>query len=92
MDVLGSFYGKGCLIGDGSTLQFGVGRIPDAILSSLSHLRDLSIHSGLINDAVIDLIRSSKDTISAESLTRAIRKIRTQAWWIWGGRSCLGSS
>jgi acyl-CoA hydrolase len=44
------------LIGDGSTLQFGVGKIPDAILSSLSHLRDLSIHSGLINDAVVDLI------------------------------------
>ena len=44
------------LIADGSTLQFGVGKIPDAILSSLSHLRDLGIHSGLINDAVVDLI------------------------------------
>lgn len=44
------------LIADDSTLQFGVGRIPDAILSSLSHVRDLGIHSGLINDAVVDLI------------------------------------
>ena len=44
------------LIADGSTLQFGVGRIPDAILSSLSHARNLGIHSGLINDAVVDLI------------------------------------
>ncbi|WXU31874.1 acetyl-CoA hydrolase/transferase C-terminal domain-containing protein [Bradyrhizobium symbiodeficiens] len=44
------------LIIDGSTLQFGVGRIPDAILSSLSHLHNLGIHSGLINDAVVDLI------------------------------------
>ncbi|MBR0699802.1 acetyl-CoA hydrolase/transferase family protein [Bradyrhizobium diazoefficiens] len=44
------------LIADGSTLQFGVGRIPDAILSSLSHVRNLGIHSGLINDAVVDLI------------------------------------
>ncbi|MGL9621883.1 acetyl-CoA hydrolase/transferase C-terminal domain-containing protein [Bradyrhizobium sp. U531] len=44
------------LIADGSTLQFGVGRIPDAILSTLSHLRNLGIHSGLINDAVVDLI------------------------------------
>ena len=44
------------LIADGSTLQFGVGNIPDAILSSLSHARDLGIHSGLINDAVVDLI------------------------------------
>lgn len=44
------------LIADGCTLQIGVGRIPDAILSSLSHLRDLGIHSGLISDAVVDLI------------------------------------
>jgi acyl-CoA hydrolase len=44
------------LVLDGSTLQFGVGKIPDAILSSLSHVRDLGIHSGLINDAVVDLI------------------------------------
>ena len=44
------------LIVDGSTLQFGVGRIPDAILSSLSHARNLGVHSGLINDAVVELI------------------------------------
>ena len=44
------------IISDGSTLQFGVGKIPEAILASLSHLRDLGIHSGLINDAVVDLI------------------------------------
>ena len=44
------------LIADGSTLQFGVGKIPDAILSSLSHARNLGIHSGLISDAVVDLI------------------------------------
>lgn len=44
------------LIADGATLQFGVGKIPDAILSSLAHARDLGIHSGLINDAVVELI------------------------------------
>ena len=44
------------MIPNGSTLQFGVGRIPDAILAALTHLRDLGIHSGLINDAVVDLI------------------------------------
>jgi len=50
------------LISDGSTLQFGVGKIPDAILSSLSHLRGLGIHSGLINDAVVDLIENGSVT------------------------------
>jgi len=44
------------LIPDGATLQFGVGVIPDAILSGLRHLRGLGIHSGLINDAVAELI------------------------------------
>lgn len=44
------------LIPDGATLQFGVGSIPDAILSGLRHLRGLGIHSGLINDAVVELI------------------------------------
>lgn len=44
------------LVSDGSTLQFGVGKIPDAVLSSLTHLHGLGIHSGLINDAVVDLI------------------------------------
>ena len=44
------------LIANGATLQFGVGKIPDAILSSLAHARDLGIHSGLINDAVVELV------------------------------------
>ncbi len=44
------------LIPNGSTLQFGVGRIPDAVLAALTHLRDLGIHSGLISDAVVELI------------------------------------
>lgn len=44
------------LIPDGATLQFGVGKIPEAIVSSLGHLRNLGIHSGLINDVMVDLI------------------------------------
>jgi acyl-CoA hydrolase len=56
------------LIADGSTLQFGVGKIPDAILSSLSHARDLGIHSGLINDAVVDLIECGAVTNRGKGL------------------------
>lgn len=44
------------LIPDGSTLQFGVGKIPEAIVSNLEHLKNLGIHSGLINDVTVDLI------------------------------------
>ncbi|MBR1131008.1 acetyl-CoA hydrolase/transferase family protein [Bradyrhizobium iriomotense] len=60
------------LISDGSTLQFGVGRIPDAILSSLSHARDLGIHSGLINDAVVDLIERGAVTNTKKGIDAGI--------------------
>jgi acyl-CoA hydrolase len=53
---------------DGSTLQFGVGRIPDAVLASLSHLRGLGIHSGLINDAVVDLIECGAVTNAGKGI------------------------
>jgi acyl-CoA hydrolase len=56
------------LIPDGSTLQFGIGKIPDAILSSLSHVRDLGIHSGLINDAVVDLIECGAVTNAGKGI------------------------
>ncbi|MCP3374114.1 acetyl-CoA hydrolase/transferase family protein [Bradyrhizobium cajani] len=60
------------LIADGSTLQFGVGRIPDAILSSLSHARNLGIHSGLINDAVVDLIERGAVTNAGKGIDPGI--------------------
>ena len=60
------------LIADGCTLQFGVGRIPDAILSSLSHLRNLGIHSGLINDAVVDLIACGAVTNAEKGIDTGI--------------------
>lgn len=56
------------LIADGSTLQFGVGKIPDAILSSLSHVRNLGIHSGLINDAVVGLVECGAVTNAGKGL------------------------
>jgi acyl-CoA hydrolase len=60
------------LIADDSTLQFGVGRIPDAILSSLTHARNLGIHSGLINDAVVDLIERGAVTNAAKGIDAGI--------------------
>jgi acyl-CoA hydrolase len=42
-------------IGDGATLQAGLGKIPTAALRALRTRRDLRIHSGLISEAVVDL-------------------------------------
>lgn len=49
--------GKHCatLIEDGSTLQLGIGAIPDAVLHSLKDKKDLGIHSEMISDGVVDL-------------------------------------
>ncbi|WP_458757119.1 acetyl-CoA hydrolase/transferase family protein [Afipia sp. TerB] len=60
------------LIPDGATLQFGVGKVPDAILSCLSHARNLGIHSGLINDAVVDLIERGVVTNASKGIDAGI--------------------
>jgi acyl-CoA hydrolase len=46
------------LIQDGDVLQFGIGRIPAAILPRLRDRRNLRIHSGMIVNQVLDLIDS----------------------------------
>jgi acyl-CoA hydrolase len=43
------------LISDGATLQFGIGVLPELVLRRLHDRRDLRVHSGLLNDAVVDL-------------------------------------
>lgn len=50
--------GQNCasLIEDGSTLQLGIGSLPDAVLKSLKDKKDLGIHSEMFSDGVVDLI------------------------------------
>ena len=45
------------LIEDGSTLQLGIGKIPDAVLHYLSGHKNLGIHTEMISDGIIDLIQ-----------------------------------
>ncbi|MDX1270640.1 acetyl-CoA hydrolase/transferase C-terminal domain-containing protein [Bizionia paragorgiae] len=44
------------LIEDKSTLQMGIGNIPNAVLSRLIHHKDLGLHTEMFSDGVIDLI------------------------------------
>lgn len=46
------------LIPDGATLQAGVGRVPEAVLRGLTAKRDLAVHSGLIGDSTLHLLRA----------------------------------
>jgi 4-hydroxybutyrate CoA-transferase len=52
--------GENCasLIEDGSTLQLGIGAIPDAILLFLKDKKDLGIHSEMISDGVVELVEA----------------------------------
>lgn len=44
------------LIEDGSTLQMGIGNIPDAVLHYLDDKQDLGIHTEMFSDGVIKLV------------------------------------
>lgn len=46
------------MIEDGSTLQMGIGTIPDAVLKSLTNHKNLGIHTEMLSDGVIDLFES----------------------------------
>lgn len=46
------------MIDDGSTLQMGIGTIPDAVLKSLQHHKDLGVHTEMLSDGIIDLIEA----------------------------------
>jgi acyl-CoA hydrolase len=46
----------GKFIEDGSTIQIGIGAIPDAVLAGVGDRRELGMHSGLITDRVAELI------------------------------------
>ena len=50
------------LIEDRSTLQMGIGSIPNAVLSRLTNHKDLGLHTEMFSDGVIDLIL--KDVIN----------------------------
>ncbi len=56
------------LIGDGSTLQIGIGSVPNAVLKYLSSRENLGIHSEMITDSVLELIESGVVTNSKKTL------------------------
>src|SRR5262249_46989745 len=46
------------IIDDGSTLQIGLGRVPNEALRHLRDRRDLGIHSDVITDGLVDLVEA----------------------------------
>ena len=46
------------IIEDGSTLQIGLGRLPNDALRHLTDRRDLGVHSDVITDGIVDLVEA----------------------------------
>jgi len=70
------------LIDDRSTLQMGVGVIPNAVLSRLTNHKNLGLHTEMFSDGVIDLIL--KDVINGNY--KAINPGRALATFLMGSK------
>ena len=46
------------LIEDGATVQLGIGSVPNAVMKFLSNHKNLGIHSEMISDSVLNLIKN----------------------------------
>jgi acyl-CoA hydrolase len=60
------------LIPDGATLQLGIGSMPSAIARRLRGHRDLGVHSGMISDAVAELIEAGVVTGARKAVDRGL--------------------
>jgi len=58
------------LVQDGDTIQVGYGSIPDAILSHLKNKKNLGVHTEMISDGTIELIKSGVVDNSQKTINR----------------------
>ena len=58
------------LIEDGSTLQLGIGSIPDQVLKNLTQHKNLGLHTEMLSDGVIPLIQSGVINNSQKKLNK----------------------
>lgn len=71
--AIGEFCAK--LISDGDTLQLGIGGIPDAILKSLNKKKDLGIHSEMISDGVMQLMKTGIINNKKKTIDRGVSTV-----------------
>ncbi|TNE58073.1 MAG: acetyl-CoA hydrolase/transferase family protein [Bacteroidetes bacterium] len=71
------------LIDDRSTLQMGIGAIPDAVLNCLHNHRDLGVHTEMFSDGLVSLFE--KDIVNNKY--KAIHPNKTVAGFALGSRA-----
>ena len=70
------------MIDDGSTLQMGIGSIPNAVLAQLTNHKNLGLHTEMFSDGVIDLILN--DVINGNN--KGINPGRAMATFLMGSK------
>ncbi|MGY0373795.1 acetyl-CoA hydrolase/transferase family protein [Clostridium sp. JNZ J1-5] len=60
------------LIEDGSTIQLGIGGIPNAVTGALMNKKELGVHTELFNDGMVDLIEAGVITNSRKTLHKGV--------------------
>ncbi|MBN1637509.1 MAG: acetyl-CoA hydrolase/transferase family protein [Ignavibacteriales bacterium] len=65
-DKLGQFCAE--LIEDGSTLQMGIGAIPDSVLKNLKTKKDLGVHTEMFSDGLLPLVEEGVITGEKKTL------------------------
>ena len=60
------------LVPDGATIQLGIGSMPSAVARRLLGHRDLGVHSGMITDAVAELMEAGVVTGARKSVDRGL--------------------
>ncbi len=60
------------LVPDGATIQVGLGSMPSAVARRLRDHRDLGVHSGMITDAIAELIEAGVVTGARKTLDRGL--------------------
>ncbi len=67
-DRIGTYVAR--LVEDGATIQVGYGRIPDAIMSHLSGKRHLGVHTELLSDGLVELMKRGVVDNTRKSIDR----------------------
>jgi acyl-CoA hydrolase/RimJ/RimL family protein N-acetyltransferase len=67
-DQIGKYVAR--LIEDGDTIQVGYGSIPNAILTNLEDKKHLGVHTELVSDGIVNLIKKGVIDNSMKSLDR----------------------
>lgn len=70
------------LVEDGSTLQMGIGAIPDAVLANLGDKHELGVHTEMFSDGLLPLIEGGVIT----NRHKEVHAGRTTTSFVWGSR------